>query len=194
MSSLSPTELSNNLHRECEQILAKQNVNRSSLSSLDLHQLAFLALHALSDQHLIDEAKQMYNDTVLRALKQEYELISHEKNDLIQQIESNSVHSDELPLKENFTIITQTDDQEHDVSRENLQIIRDKLNRLVNERSELFPDSNTDPLEQFDRLLAVLDHQTVEIDQLKKQVPTSPSILRFVWKNVIEKSNDDRCF
>ena len=101
-------------------------------------------------------------------------MISNEKNDLIQQIESNSLQSkdsDEFPSKEQFTVITQVDDQEQ-IHLENLQNIKDKLDQIVNQRSELFSDLSTNPLEQLDRLSAVLEQSKLELNHRDQQITT----------------------
>ena len=85
ISSLSPADLTERLKRECEQILSKQNVRTSAYPDLDLNQLALTAFYALYHQHIADDAKQLYNETMLRALRQECELISNEKNDYLEK-------------------------------------------------------------------------------------------------------------
>lgn len=151
----------------------------SSFPNLDLHQLALLTLYSLANQHLIDEAKQMYNDTVLRALKQEYELISNEKNDLIQQIESNSLQSkdsDEFLSKEQFTLINPADDHEQ-IHLDNLQSMKNKIDQIVQQRPDLFPHSTEDSLEQLDRFSTVLEQLNSELNQRDQQIATLNVVL-----------------
>lgn len=74
-----PSFSSNDLENECKQILSKQNINSSSLTNLNLNQLALITLRSLLKQHFIDEAKQLYNETIIKALKEEYELVNNEK-------------------------------------------------------------------------------------------------------------------
>ena len=68
--------------------LIKTKFQISSYPNLDLHHHALLTIYLLYNQHLTDDAKQLYNETLLRALKQEYELISNEKNDAIENLNS----------------------------------------------------------------------------------------------------------
>ncbi|CAF4279393.1 unnamed protein product, partial [Adineta steineri] len=96
ISSLSPTEVSNQLNQQCQQILSKENLSLTSFPNLESNHLSLLALHSLYTQHLTDEAKQLYNETVVRALKQEYELLNNEKTDLIEQLNSFRLKNDEL--------------------------------------------------------------------------------------------------
>ncbi len=63
----------------------KQNFVKTSHPNLELNHLALITIYSLYHQHLTDDAKQLYNDTVIRALKQEYELINDEKNDYLEK-------------------------------------------------------------------------------------------------------------
>ncbi|CAF4514139.1 unnamed protein product, partial [Rotaria sp. Silwood2] len=83
--SLSSNDLSTRLNKECQQILSKKNLLLNSYENLQLNHLALITIYLLYNQHLTDDAKQLYNDTLIRALKQEYELINNEKNDYIEQ-------------------------------------------------------------------------------------------------------------
>ncbi|CAF3671069.1 unnamed protein product [Adineta steineri] len=85
LSSLSIDDLSNRLNKECHQILSKQNLQKSLYANYKLNHLALLTIHLLYNQHLTDDAKQLYNETLIRALKQEYELINNEKNDSVEK-------------------------------------------------------------------------------------------------------------
>ncbi|CAF1066100.1 unnamed protein product [Adineta ricciae] len=81
-------DLPDRLHKECQQILSKQNLSPSSYTDQDLNYLALLTVHLLYNQHLTDDAKHLYNETLIRALKQEYELINNEKLDYIEKYHS----------------------------------------------------------------------------------------------------------
>jgi hypothetical protein len=85
ISLLSADERSDRLRKDCQQILSKHNVPAMHYADLDLNQIALITMHSLYHQHVSDEAKQMYNDTLIRALKQEYELINNEKTDCLEQ-------------------------------------------------------------------------------------------------------------
>jgi len=75
----------NRLTKECDQILTKQNLSKDIYSQLDNNQLALITIYSLYQQHLTDDAKLLYNETVIRALKQEYELINNEKTDYMER-------------------------------------------------------------------------------------------------------------
>jgi len=159
ISSLSSIDVSNKLNKECQQILSKQNFELTSLPNLDLNQLSLIALHSLYNQHLTDEAKQLYNETVIRALKQEYELINNEKNDFIEKsnelLELERLHSTQtindliekyesqlrmnsLHLKEENKKLL--DDQFEQLGKEYYQLKRD-FNEITTE-NELLKDYN----------------------------------------------------
>jgi predicted phage tail protein len=140
----------------------KQNLQSTSFLNLELHQLVLITLYCLSNQHLIDEAKQLYNETILRALKQEYELIN---NELIQQIESNN---------------------QQQVNNNVLQIIKDKIDRMVIERPDLFPDLSDDTIERLDDFMSAIENQAAQINLLKKELNNSPPAFRFESKIIIK--------
>jgi chromosome segregation ATPase len=87
------------LKKECQQIVSKQNLKLSSFPNIELNQLALIVLYSLDNQHLTDEAKQLYNETVIRALKEEYELINTEKNELMEQLNLSQEELNNLQLK-----------------------------------------------------------------------------------------------
>jgi hypothetical protein len=197
---LSLTELADQLKNECEQILSKLNFNLESFPNLELNQLALITLYFLSNQHLIDEAKQLYTETVIRALKQEYELINNEKNDLIQQFDLERSQSEELIKdlnkklndkqnisskteqiqheflsSENYFKPIQINEQQQQVNNNALQTIKNKIDQVVDERPELFPDSNDDTIERLDHLISAIEHQAAQIDLLKNELTISVS-------------------
>ncbi len=197
---LSLTELADQLKNECEQILSKLNFNLESFPNLELNQLALITLYFLSNQHLIDEAKQLYTETVIRALKQEYELINNEKNDLIQQFDLERSQSEELIKdlnkklidkqnisskteqiqheflsSENYFKPIQINEQQQQVNNTALQTIKNKIDQVVDERPELFPDSNDDTIERLDHLISAIEHQAAQIDLLKNELTISVS-------------------
>jgi hypothetical protein len=154
--------------------------------NLELNQLALIALNSLSNQHLIDEAKQLYDETVIRALKQEYELINNEKDNLIQQIDLERSQSEELikklsspeieQVKYEFPSEKNTDDQQQ-INDNDLETIKDKIDQIVDERPELFPDSTDDTIERFDQLISAIEHQATQIDLLKNELNISAAKL-----------------
>ncbi|CAM2716368.1 unnamed protein product [Rotaria socialis] len=88
ISYLSSIDLSNALNRECQQFLLKKNLKLNSSLNLELNHLALITINFLYNQHLCDNAKELYNETVVRALKQEYHLLNSERNDSIEKINS----------------------------------------------------------------------------------------------------------
>ncbi|CAF5209494.1 unnamed protein product, partial [Rotaria magnacalcarata] len=76
------------LNKECQQFLLKKNLKLNSYSNLELNHLALITIYFLSNQHLCDNAKELYNETVVRALKQEYNLLNSERNDSIEKMNS----------------------------------------------------------------------------------------------------------
>ncbi|CAM4785325.1 unnamed protein product [Rotaria magnacalcarata] len=88
ISYLSSIDLSNTLNKECQQFLLKKNLKLNSYSNLELNHLALITIYFLSNQHLCDNAKELYNETVVRALKQEYNLLNSERNDSIEKMNS----------------------------------------------------------------------------------------------------------
>ena len=206
-------EVSGKLNKECEQIFSKQNLNSSSYSNLDLNQLALVAIHSLSNQHLVDEAKQLYNETVIRALKQEYELISSEKNDLIEQIGSECSQSREnidwnsFPLEENLTTVnqdgfevintniedrvrpelidceTQTDDQQ----QEKMLQMNNKLKRALQTIKEKVHRIVTEKPELFPEI----GDDTIErIDQLVSTVEQQAEQIDQLQQNLSDKDEE----
>jgi hypothetical protein len=184
---LSLTELADQLKKECEQILSKLNFNLESFPNLELNQLVLITLYFLSNQHLIDEAKQLYTETVIRALKQEYELINDEKNDLIQQFDLERSQSEELIKDLNKKLIDKQNsssktepiqiNEQQQVNNNALQTIKNKIDQIVGERPELFPDSNDDTIERLDHLISAIEHQAAQIDLLKNELTISVSKL-----------------
>ncbi|UJR33572.1 hypothetical protein I4U23_021010 [Adineta vaga] len=88
LSTLPSDAFSDRLAKECQQILSKQNLSTLSYADLELNHLALLTVHLLYNQHLTDDAKHLYNETLIRALKQEYELINNEKLDHMEKYHS----------------------------------------------------------------------------------------------------------
>lgn len=160
INEISSTDVSNQLHKECQQILSKQNLD---LSNLDLNQLSLITLYSLHNQHLTDEAKQLYNETGLRALQQEYELINEEKNDLIEQLNSLQKHSNELLEHERLHSKQIVKDliEKYEIERGQLQMNlfnlneeNEKLQQQLNNQNENLTDNQYNQLKlDFDQLM-----------------------------------------
>jgi len=168
--------------------------------NLELNQLALIALNSLSNQHLIDEAKQLYDETVIRALKQEYELINNEKDNLIQQIDFERSQSEELikklsspeieQVKYEFPLAENTDDQQQ-INDNDFEIIKDKIDQIVDERPELFPDSTDDTIERLDQLISAIENQAAQIDLLKNELNISATKLLEERNQAQDKKSKD---
>ena len=89
LSAMPSNELADRLTKDSSQILRKEKLDEDSFGHLSNEQLALAAFRVLYEQHLADDAKQLYNETLIRALKLEYETISKEKNDYLEQYETN---------------------------------------------------------------------------------------------------------
>ncbi|CAF0830686.1 unnamed protein product [Adineta ricciae] len=157
LESRSPTELTDLLNKECQQILDKQKFNSSSFSDLDLSQLALVALHSLHNQHLIDDAKSLYNETVVRALKQEYELLNNEKNDLIEQL--TKTEQEHFQTKDTIKELTEKYEIQNGQLEARLSDLEQENQRLKNELNQHSEQIENDQYESLQK----------EFDQLKQE-------------------------
>ncbi|CAF3690411.1 unnamed protein product [Rotaria sordida] len=158
LSSQSSIDISNNLNRECQQILSQQNLKLTSISNLELNHLALITIYFLYHQHLSDIAKELYNETFIRALQEEYNLLNNEKNDLIehinsiqekfQQIEDERLYSQEIIRK---------------LNEKNYEQLEKQYNDLINE-NQLLKDYNA--LIYHDKLQEKIEHDSIEIKSL----------------------------
>ncbi|CAF4940190.1 unnamed protein product, partial [Rotaria magnacalcarata] len=191
ISYLSSIDLSNALNKECQQFLLKKNLKLNSYSNLELNHLALITIYFLSNQHLCDNAKELYNETVVRALKQEYNLLNSERNDSIEKMNSLQAqlqHMDDeryidcqqLSLEEpnifNIHIDreTLTDNQHPDKLlqinnklKHALQTIKEKIHQIIVEQPDLFRDYTGNTIERLDRLISTIRQQKEQIDLLK---------------------------
>ncbi|CAF0953552.1 unnamed protein product [Adineta ricciae] len=157
LASRSPTELADLLNKECQQILDKQKFNSSSFSDLDLNQLSLIALHSLHNQHLIDDAKSLYNETVVRALKQEYELLNNEKNDLIEQL--TKTEQEYFQAKDTIKELTEKYEIQKSQLEASLSDLEQENRRLKNELNQHPEQIENDQYELLQK----------EFDQLKQE-------------------------
>ena len=172
--STAPTQdLPDRLHKECQQILSKQNLSPSSYTDQDLHYLALLTVHLLYNQHLTDDAKHLYNETLIRALKQEYELINNEKLDYIEKY-----HSLEDKLRQELNLNEKVYDQlqnKYDELLEQSELERLHLKKSIEDLGEQYSlrekqfELNLFNLHQENEKLKVNIHQ-LEEDQQKVAV------------------------
>ena len=171
-------------------------------------------MHSLSNQHLVDEAKQLYNETVIRALKQEYELISSEKNDLLEQIESESSQSREnidwnhFPVEENLTTVNQDgfeviktsidsepvkpeltdcETQTDDQQQEKTVQVNNKLKRALQTIKEKVHRIVTEKPELFPE---IADDTIERIDQLVSTVEKQAEQIDQLQQNLSEKDEE----
>ncbi|CAF1269614.1 unnamed protein product [Rotaria sordida] len=162
LSSQSSIDISNNLNRECQQILSQQNLKLTSISNLELNHLALITIYFLYHQHLSDIAKELYNETFIRALQEEYNLLNNEKNDLIehinsiqekfQQIEDERLYSQEIIRNLNEKL-----------NEKNYEQLEKQYNDLINE-NQLLKDYNA--LIYHDKLQEKIENDSIEIKSL----------------------------
>ncbi|CAF5137634.1 unnamed protein product, partial [Rotaria sp. Silwood1] len=140
ISFQSSMDLSNNLIKECQQILSKQNLKLTSIPNLELNHLSLITIYFLYQQYLSDNAKELYNETVLRALQQECNLLTNEKNDLIERINSMQEKFQKIEYERLYSeeIIKNLNDKLNDKNYEQLE---KEYNQLLNE-NQLLKDYN----------------------------------------------------
>jgi len=80
---------------------------------------------------------------------------------------------------------SQTDDQQYDKIihinnklKRALQSLKDKINRLVTERPDLFVNIGEDTSERLDYLISTVEHQATQIDILQTERDQSEEQLR----------------
>ena len=148
----------------CEQILSKQNFDRQSEPDLQPNHLALIALFSLYNQHLTDDAKQLYNDTVIRALRQEYELINDEKNDYM----------------EKYLQVTESSDK--------------KLNHLQNQYDELLEQDELgrfNSQKTIDDLKSAYEFQLLNLHQDNEQCKLNYKNLEEQYQQIKDKNYDE---
>ncbi|CAF4939413.1 unnamed protein product, partial [Rotaria sp. Silwood1] len=159
ISFQSSMDLSNNLIKECQQILSKQNLKLTSIPNLELNHLSLITIYFLYQQYLSDNAKELYNETVLRALQQECNLLTNEKNDLIERINSMQEKFQKIEYERLYSeeIIKNLNDKLNDKNYEQLE---KEYNQLLNE-NQLLKDYNAQIYQ--DKLQHEIEHGSVEI-------------------------------
>lgn len=134
----------------------KKDLELNSYSDLDVNHLALIAIYFLYNQHLSDSAKGLYNETILRALQEEYNLVNNNRNDLIEKINSIEEKYQEevnaLKLKSND--LAQQMEDERIKSRDiikNMNESNEKLNYEFDQMKrdyESIKDKNNEQLEK----------------------------------------------
>src|SRR5262249_34290942 len=121
-------DLSNRLNKECEQILTKQNFSKDSYPNLDLNHLVLITIYSLYNQHLTDDAKHLYNETVIRALKEEYESINTEKIDFIEKYlnEKDLIEKQFNKLQNEYDDLLERNELERLHTKQSLKELNDK--------------------------------------------------------------------
>lgn len=169
LASRSPTELVDLLNKECQQILDKQKFNSSSLPDLDLNQLSLIALHSLYNQHLTDDAKLLYNETVVRALKQEYELLNNEKNDLIEQLtKTEQEHFQTKDVIKDLTEKYQTEKSQLELSLSDLKQENARLKDELNQQPDQIENDQYESLQKECGRLTQENNDLVNENELLK--------------------------
>ena len=104
-------------------------------------------------------------------LEFEFENLTQERTQLLEEIEKKTV-----PIVETVDSESQTDDKQHKrlVQSNNklkgtLQTFKDKINRLVTDKPELFNGIDEDTSDQLDHLLTTVENQVTKINTLQKE-------------------------
>lgn len=147
--------------------MSKQNTNLISNQQNQPCQSALITLFILYNQHITDQAKHLYNQTVLRALKQEYETLNDEKNELIDTYEST--------IKE----------------------LKEKIQQANNESKMIEEDdASQDEINQFEEIIegkhlpkTTIDNETQTDDQHYDKVVQLNHKLKKAFQNMKEKIN-----
>ncbi|CAF1419954.1 unnamed protein product [Adineta steineri] len=85
--------------------------------------------------------------------------ISSVKDDSSKQIVDNQTQTDDQPQDKLTQVNTKL--------KRALQTIKDKINRIVIEQLELFPESTDDTIVRLDHLISAIEQQAIQIDLLK---------------------------
>ncbi|CAF1419944.1 unnamed protein product, partial [Adineta steineri] len=85
--------------------------------------------------------------------------ISSVKDDSSKQIVDNQTQTDDQPQDKLTQVNTKL--------KRALQTIKDKINRIVIEQPELFPESTDDTIVRLDHLISAVEQQAIQIDLLK---------------------------
>ena len=147
-----------------------------------------------------DEAKHLYNETVIRALKEEYELISSDKNELLEQLTSlqrieaahrsssttegndwdDQIVSVDVPSEETnlSSNLVNNESQTNGATQDPLAKVNNELERVLQVSNEKIqramierPELFDDASEEtIDHLIAALDKQASQIDRLKAEL------------------------
>lgn len=79
-----------------------------------------------------------------------------------------------LPIVQTIDNESQTDDRQHEKLlqinnklKRALQTMKEKIQRVVNERSDLFDGVGEDTSERLDHLISTVDNQAAQIDALR---------------------------
>lgn len=95
--------------------------------------------------------------------------LTDERTNLLEEITKKTFPS--IPTTDNES---QTDDRQHEkLTQANnklkraLQTVKEKVQRLVNDRSDLFDGVGEDTSDRLDHLIKIIDNQAIEIDALR---------------------------
>jgi chromosome segregation ATPase len=109
------------------------------------------------------------------------EIIQVENNDWNDEFSPFEEHTlssipQENLIKQTADHETQTDDSQQDKLaqinnklKRALQTIKEKVQGIINEKPELFPDSNDDTIERIEHLISALRNQTAQIESLQAE-------------------------
>jgi chromosome segregation ATPase len=145
-------------------------IQQQSKELRDLSEKYFAALSQIEAQDELDQRKKE-TDERLHHYENQIEHLIRENAKLLEEVQSNTSSSVQSIDNE-----SQTDDQQHDklVQMNNklkraLQMLKDKIHRLVTERPELFVNIGEETTERLDHLISTVEHQATQIDLLQTE-------------------------
>ncbi|CAF4239863.1 unnamed protein product, partial [Rotaria sordida] len=118
---------------------------------------------------------EIQTDEDIKAL---YEIIKQQSEELsiLNEKNSNLLSQDELNREKKIDNETQTDDRQREKLlqinnklKRALQIIKDKIHRIVNEKPDLFNGIGEETNERLDHLISIVENQTTQIDLIQNE-------------------------
>ncbi|CAF1516859.1 unnamed protein product, partial [Rotaria sordida] len=118
---------------------------------------------------------EIQTDEDIKAL---YEIIKQQSEELsiLNEKNSNLLSQDELNREKKIDNETQTDDRQREKLlqmnnklKRALQVIKDKIHRIVNEKPDLFNGIGEETNERLDHLISIVENQTTQIDFIQTE-------------------------
>ena len=190
LSSLDLNNLSDRLEKVCQEILSKQNLQISTISNKDLSACALMSLHVLTERHLTDEARRLYDETVIRALKEEFELLMTKKDELTEQLSDvQKTNQDEFNgLKLKYDEILEVLENEQNQSKDRMIDLEEKYQQIVEENS-----IKSNEMKKLKQILD--DHQQLQIkyEELNEEfqrILKENDLLKEYNAQIVHENND----